>query len=443
MPAPSTRRERSQFRSDIEGMRAVAVLAVVLYHAGVLRGGFVGVDMFFVLSGFLITGLLWREVGADGRIDFATFYGRRARRLLPASFIVLVLTVIGSYRWLTPLQAQSVFSDAKSAALYVANFRFIAQKTDYLAPHVLSPFQHYWSLAVEEQFYLCWPLLMLVVTRRRRARVAAIWWTFAAIAAASFALSYVWTTSSQPWAFFSLPARAWQLLAGGLVAFGAVRLRRLRQSVATGLTWLGLAAVVWSTVAFSGSTSYPGTAALVPVLGTVALVIGGCAAPPRGARVLLDHPAMQRCGRISYTWYLWHWPVLVLAAAAVGHSLNTVTNVVLVACSGVLAYGTTVLVERPIRFAPALAANAWRSLALGAALTAAAVGAIAWASSALPSTAGHGLARALKPVVAGASTVGRAAPPANRHSPPTTTNPVAAALLQAVHEEVVPANLSP
>ena len=143
---------------------------------------------------------------------------------------------------------------------------------------------------------------MLGVSRLRRGRVASIWWTFAVIAALSFVLSYVWTTSSQAWAFFSLPARAWQLLAGGLIAFGAVRLRKLRPSVATALTWLGLATVLWSTVAFSGSTSYPGTAAHAPVLGTFAPVIGGCAAPPRRARVLLDHPWMQFCGRISYTW---------------------------------------------------------------------------------------------------------------------------------------------
>src|SRR5262249_7475855 len=144
-------------------------------------------------------------------------------------------------------------------------------------------------------------------------------------------------------------------------------------------------------------TSYPGTAALVPVLGTVALIVGGCATPERGARVLLDHPSMQFCGRISYTWYLWHWPVLVLAAAAAGRTLSTPANLVLVAFSGVLPYGTTVLIERPIRFSRVLAANAWRSIAFGVMLTAAALLVIAWAGASLPSLKGHGAAAVLRP----------------------------------------------
>jgi peptidoglycan/LPS O-acetylase OafA/YrhL len=146
-PAPA-------YRADIEGMRAVAVLAVIAYHVDVVGGGFVGVDVFFVLSGFLITRLLWRELATEGRVCLAAFYGRRARRLLPASAVVVIATVIGASIWLTPLAARSVTTDARAAALYVANYRFIAQRTDYLAARAPSPLQHYWSLAVEEQFYL-------------------------------------------------------------------------------------------------------------------------------------------------------------------------------------------------------------------------------------------------------------------------------------------------
>src|SRR5919106_4855761 len=153
----------SRFRADVEGLRAVAVLAVVVYHAGLSQvgGGFVGVDVFYVLSGFLITGLLWEELQTTGRLRMGAFYGRRARRLLPAAVLVLMVTVVASWVWLSPLQARGAARDAAAAALYVANYRFALQRTDYLADASPSPLQHYWSLGVEEQFYLVWPALII------------------------------------------------------------------------------------------------------------------------------------------------------------------------------------------------------------------------------------------------------------------------------------------
>src|SRR5215218_2950695 len=153
------------FRPDIEGLRAVAVLAVVLFHARVpgMTGGFVGVDVFFVISGFLITGMLWREVDSTGTVRFLRFYGARVRRLLPAGILVLVATVAACAWLLPPLQARSALGDAVASALYVGNYRFAVQGTDYLAADVPpSPFQHYWSLGVEEQFYLLWPALVVL-----------------------------------------------------------------------------------------------------------------------------------------------------------------------------------------------------------------------------------------------------------------------------------------
>ena len=204
-----TRRASRAFRRDIEGLRAVAILAVVLYHAGVVTGGYVGVDVFFVVSGFLITGLLWREIHDHGRVSFAAFYARRARRLLPASALVLIVTLIASALVLSPLRMLEVTKDAKAAALYVSNYRFAAQRTDYLAASTPpSPLQHYWSLAVEEQFYAVWPLLMLGVVmllrRARRFSAATAIAALAVVAVTSFALSVYWTHASQPWAFFSL-----------------------------------------------------------------------------------------------------------------------------------------------------------------------------------------------------------------------------------------------
>src|SRR4051794_1229520 len=195
MPPPDGDRTRPrEFRPDIEGLRAVAVLAVVLFHAGVpgLGGGFVGVDVFFVVSGFLITGLLAREVEATGTVRLARFYGARARRLLPAAGVVLLATAAAAVAWLPPLQARSVLGDALASALYAGNYRFAVQGTDYLAADTPpSPFQHYWSLGVEEQFYLVWPaLLILVAWAVARRSVGPFVSVLALVAAGSFTVSY-------------------------------------------------------------------------------------------------------------------------------------------------------------------------------------------------------------------------------------------------------------
>src|SRR3954451_4622745 len=219
-----------RFRPDIEGLRAVAVLAVVLFHAAVPRvaGGFVGVDVFFVLSGFLITGLLWREVRDSGRVSAARFYAGRARRLLPAAVTVLVVTAAAATAALPPLQVRTALGDAVASALYVGNYRLALRGTDYLAENQApSPFQHYWSLGTEEQFYLLWPALLVFaavlgrrLVRRSGTPVAAPIAVLALLTAASFVGSLEWTSTSPPWAYFSLPSRAWELGVGGLVALG-------------------------------------------------------------------------------------------------------------------------------------------------------------------------------------------------------------------------------
>ena len=249
------------FRPDIEGLRAVAVLAVVLFHADVpgVGGGFVGVDVFFVISGFLITGLLWREASTAGTVRLRSFYGARARRLLPASAAVGVVTMIGSALLLPPLQVQSVTLDGITSALYVSNYRFISSGVKYFGKqNVLSPspFQHYWSLGVEEQFYLVWPILILgtawLIRRALRlttradatSSVRPYLVVLALVAAVSFALSLVLTYLIPPVAFFSLPTRAWQLAVGGLVALTAGQWHRLPTRTAGFAGWTGLALIL-------------------------------------------------------------------------------------------------------------------------------------------------------------------------------------------------------
>jgi peptidoglycan/LPS O-acetylase OafA/YrhL len=377
---------RRGYRADIEGLRAVAVLAVVLYHAEVpgIGGGFVGVDVFFVISGFLITGLLWREVGATGGVRLRGFYGARARRLLPASAFVGVITMIGAAILLPPLQARSAMGDGIASALYVSNYRFILQGVDYSAPYLPpSPFQHYWSLGVEEQFYVVWPLLILgTAWLIRRVRWAASDTTasprpfvvvLATVAVVSFALSLVACHWAPFVAFFSLPTRAWQLAAGGLVALTVGYWNRLSPRWAATAGWTGLGAILLGCNQFSDVTLYPGLAALVPTMGAVLVVGAGCADATRGCGRILGLAPMRVIGRMSYSWYLWHWPVMIFAPLALGHSLGLPARLGAALLSGGLAVLTVRYVEDPVRFNPRLRASAWRSLALGAIATACAV----------------------------------------------------------------------
>jgi peptidoglycan/LPS O-acetylase OafA/YrhL len=378
---------QSGFRPDIEGLRAAAVLAVVLFHADVpgVGGGYVGVDVFFVISGFLITGLLWREASGTGTVRLSRFYGARARRLLPASAAVGVVTMIASVALLPLLQVKSVLVDGITSALYVGNYWFIMRGVDYFAStRPPSPFQHYWSLGVEEQFYLVWPALIIGtawlirrVRRRSKAEAPAAPRPYvvalASVAAVSFVLSFGATYVAPAAAFFSLPTRAWQLAVGGLVALTVVRWRRLPPRAAAITGWVGLALILWACVGLSSTTPYPGIAAVLPTAGAALVIGAGCAMPAQGCGWALSLSPMRAIGRISYSWYLWHWPVLLLAPALLGHPLGLAARVAAALISGGLAVLTLRFVENPLRFAPAVRRSPGRSLALGGAATAIAV----------------------------------------------------------------------
>jgi peptidoglycan/LPS O-acetylase OafA/YrhL len=377
-----------RFRPDIEGLRAVAIVAVLLCHAGVpfLAGGYVGVDVFFVISGFLITKLLVGELDRSGTISLRGFYARRAKRLLPLSAVLLATVGILSMILLSPLRNTEVAGDIVASALYIANWHFAAQSVDYFAQGLEpSPVLHLWSLAIEEQFYLVWPGLILATTwifRRRGRSVRPVLWVVLALILAGSLIYGIALTDEQPaFAYFSTFARAWELgLGAALALLGTVRLPKLSAVL---LGWVGLAAIVYASFVFTSETSFPGTAALIPTLGAAALILsgsvlaaraGGIEAARFGSTRILGLAPVRYVGRISYSWYLWHWPAIVFAGAIWGPHISVGLGLAAVAASWIPTQLTHMLIEDPVRRAPTLARLPNRAIALGLACTVVALG---------------------------------------------------------------------
>ncbi|GAB2741359.1 acyltransferase family protein [Arthrobacter bambusae] len=313
----------SSFRPDIQGLRAIAVLVVILDHMfGLPRGGFVGVDVFFVISGFVITGSMLRDHERQGRISFAGFYRHRARRILPAAVVVLTATIVASWFTFLGERARSVLWDGIWAALFGANWRFAATGTDYLqASGPTSPLQHYWSLSVEEQFYFIWPALLVVVltvvanrrgwSTERARRVLGL--TILAITAGSLVFAYWETVSAPTVAYFSTFSRAWELAIGALIAVAIPLFARIPAAVRPVLQWIGLAGIVSSLFLVDTETPFPAPGALLPVVSTAIVILGGVG----GQRFMgvLTNKVSRYIGDISYSLYLWHFPVIILTKA--------------------------------------------------------------------------------------------------------------------------------
>lgn len=358
-------RTRTTFRPEIQALRALAIAAVVVYHLMPerLRGGFVGVDIFFVISGYLITAHLVRDVAKGTRTPFA-FWARRIRRLMPASLTVLVVTAIATMAVVPQQLWQQFLREVVSSTLYVENWHLASASVHYLSASAPpSPVQHFWTLSVEEQFYLVWPLILLAgwwLARRLRGttQVASTVLVAAAVVwVASFAYAWLATSHDPAPAFFATTTRGWEFASGAILAAVAARARgdhlawvpeRWAAPARLASTWLGWALIALSLATFDANTLHPGPATLLPVIGTLLVVTGGFQRGRGSPGVLVAAAPVQYLGNISYSLYLWHWPLIVLAPYALGRTLGWQADVALVCASVGLAAASYRWVERPM-----------------------------------------------------------------------------------------------
>lgn len=357
-PKPAGRSKT--FRPDIQGLRAFAVLAVVFEHlTGRPQGGFVGVDIFFVISGFLITGILAREFSRSGTISFGGFYRRRVKRIFPAATLTLVASVVIGALLLTHEKATATFWDAVAAFFFVSNWRFAATGTDYFAGGGLpSPVQQFWSLSVEEQFYFVWPWVMLGVlalgtTFLRKSRNEALRLAFGVlvtIVVLSFILAVVESATTATVAYFSSLTRAWELGVGGAIALMAHKFEHIPPVLRVFIAWLGVAGLVFSVLFVSSSQLFPGPGAAWPVLATALVIVASIGTPAR-FNFLLVNPVARFFGDISYSLYLWHFPTIIFLAVIIpsqGHAYMVIALLVSVALATTMYYSF----ERPLHKSP-------------------------------------------------------------------------------------------
>jgi peptidoglycan/LPS O-acetylase OafA/YrhL len=371
---------RPHYRPDVDGLRAVAIIAVVAYHAGVpgFGGGYVGVDVFFVISGFLITQLLVTEVTTVGTVHLLEFYARRARRLVPAMTVVLLSVLVLGRLFLNVLGDQQALAwSVVTTVLFSSNIFFLETTGGYFAPTAeTQPLLHTWSLGVEEQYYLAWPLMVFMVAMASRGtglnlfrkRLAI---TFAVLFAASLALC-VWSTANKPAAaYYLMPMRAWEFAVGGLFALAVPWLSSVPTVVASALGMVGLICVGCAVALMGDETPFPGVAALLPTVGTALAIAGGVAGRKTLATRLLASRPMVWIGLVSYSWYLWHWPMLVIPRLNALREHQLGADVGLALLSLFFAALTYLWVEKPFRRSgPRTAHRPLRTLAAAGAVSA-------------------------------------------------------------------------
>lgn len=388
---PDPRPSGQPRRADIQGLRGAAVLMVLLYHAGIpfIPGGFAGVDVFFVISGFVITSLMLRELENTGRLSLLHFWARRAKRLLPATAIVLVAVAALSIFALPRVRWIVTAGDIVASASYVVNWRLGSQSLDYLAQdYPASPVQHFWSLAVEEQFYLIWPLLVVAIAALGRR----FGWPLRRSLMVGVALlvipSLIWSiyrSSGHPEAYFVTTTRAWELGIGAIIALAAGRLERLNRLVGAALTWIGFVTLIGVALLLPDSLAWPGSTALIPTVATALVIAAGPAAGTAGATQLLGRSPIRWLGDLSYSLYLWHWPFIVFALARWDH-LTAAEGLLVISLSFVPAYCAYRWVEAPLHHSRTLTKFPVRALSLAAVCTMIGVSAGVGLQVALPET---------------------------------------------------------
>lgn len=354
----------------MQALRALAVGLVVVYHLWPERlpGGFIGVDVFFVISGFLITSHLLREVARTGTVSVTRFWARRIRRLLPAAFVVLLACFALTLLCLPKALWSQSFIEIAASAVYVENWVLAANSVDYLAAaNEASIVQHYWSLSVEEQFYIVWPWLIVLamILARRVSPSKKIGIVLGIVAFLSLVFSILETSRSQPSAYFVTPTRVWEFAAGGLLSL--VPMVAASPVVRALASWIGLGAIAASALLLSGSSAFPGAIALVPVLGTVLVIWAGDVRARFAPTAYTGIRPIQFVGDISYSTYLWHWPLAVLYPLFIGHPPNLPGGVAVIALSFLLAWLTKRFVEDPVRTGQFWAVSRRRAFGLAAA----------------------------------------------------------------------------
>jgi peptidoglycan/LPS O-acetylase OafA/YrhL len=331
----------------IQSLRALAAILVLIYHADYLPGGYIGVDIFYVISGYLITNLLLRELEETRRIQFMAFYARRFKRLLPASFVVVITTGIVGWIFLPNAYRSDFGRDLIAASTYISNFLFAHWNADYQnLGSTPSPFIHFWSLAVEEQFYLFWPVLILIFFKIKGR--TGVFYGILTVAVSSFLFSLYLTERSPVWSFYILPTRAWEMAAGALILFAP---QRVRERLFNRPQWGFLSFFLISIFAFvfNETTSFPGTAALIPVIATTLLILSRDKWPPF-LDVLSRFSLTQWLGKISYPLYLWHWPVLVIPEIYLSRDLKLHELISAVILILILSELTNRFIEEPLRY---------------------------------------------------------------------------------------------
>ena len=346
---------KHEFRPEVQALRALAVMLVVTFHLWPHRvpGGYIGVDVFFVISGFLITSHLARELLATNGIKLRGFYARRIRRLLPAAFFVLGVALIASFALARTADLSIILRDVLASALYSVNWVLAASSVDYFAADdAVSPVQHYWSLAVEEQFYLLWPLILLLAWIPRRLSV--VYATLTVVFITCFVYSIWGSIAFQSFAYFATPAHGWEFAAGGLLALFLRGRSALGGLWAALVSWAGWGAIVSSAFLFTAASPFPGWIALLPVVGTLAVLVAGAPQARWSPAAVASWKPVQFTGDVSYSLYLWHFPPIILLTAALDRDLVAVEKLLILLACFVLAWLTKRYIEDPVRVLPRL-----------------------------------------------------------------------------------------